>query len=301
MKPLEPPGVAATPSERGKEKSPTKSANTTAVAEADPSSNPHTALKSHALDGARQPLYLGLARALLRDIDGGRYPVGSSLPPEDELGKRFGVSRHTVRQALRELKDEGVIWARPGIGTKVRARPETPRFFSGINNISDLLQFIDTTEMLVTDHREVIADEALASRLRCSPGKAWAEITILRRLQNDKMLLNYLQVYVRPEFADVVGTQTVLRQPVYSLVEERHGVRIVEVLQEITAARLTPEMAIALNAAKDQPSMRITRYYLDRSGSIVLVGIGHYPSGRYTQRTRFRAQSADGETGEQRP
>jgi DNA-binding GntR family transcriptional regulator len=156
----------------------------------------------------------------------------------------------------------------------------------------------------VTDHREVIADDALAAQLHCSPGKAWAEITILRRMQSDKVLLNYLQVYLRPEFADVVGAQTVLRQPVYSLVEARYGVRIVEVLQEITAAGLAPEMALALGAAKDQPSMRITRYYLDRAGSILLVGIGHYPSGRYTQRTRFRAHSADGETGErdeQRP
>ena len=254
-------------------------------------------LQSRALGGARQPLYLGLAQALLRDIDSGRYAVGSSLPPEDRLAQRYGVSRHTVRQALRELKEEGMLWARPGIGTKVRARPETPRFFSGINTISDLLQFIDTTEMHVTARREVIVDDALAAQLKCPPGQAWREITILRRLQHDKLLLNYLQVYLRPEFGEAVGRKRVLKQPVYSLVEARYGVRIVEVLQEITAAALTSEMAMALNAAEGEPSMRITRYYLDRSGSVMLVGIGHYPSGRYTQRTRFRAQSADGENG----
>jgi DNA-binding GntR family transcriptional regulator len=68
-------------------------------------------------------------------------------------------------------------------------------------------------------------------------------------------------------------------------------VRITEVLQDVTAAGLTAEMAKALNAVEGQPALRITRLYLDRKGSVVLVGIGHYPSGRYTQRTRFLAHA----------
>jgi DNA-binding GntR family transcriptional regulator len=248
-----------------------------------------------ALDGARQPLYMSLARLLKQDIASGRYAVGTSLPPEDSLAERHGLSRHTVRQALRELKEEGVIWARPGIGTKVRAKPETPRFFSGINTISDLLQFVGTTEMHVLSRSEIVADEAFAAQLQCPPGQAWAEIDILRQLPGQPLPLHYLQVYLRPEYADAVGTQTLLTQPVYSLVEARYGVRIVEVMQEITAASLTPAIAQALQAVEHQAAMRITRRYLDRNGSVILVGIGHYPSGRYTQRTRFRAQSAEGE------
>ena len=263
-----------------------------------PPALPADTLAPRALDGGRQPLYLGLARALLSDIDSGRYAVGSSLPPEDQLGQRFGVSRHTVRQALRELKQEGVIWARPGIGTKVRARPQTPRFFSGINSIADLLQFVDATEMQVISRGEVIVDDALAAQLQCAPRQAWVEVTILRRLQHDQQLLNYLQVYLRPEYGDAVGLLKMLRQPVYSLVEARYGVRITEVLQEITAAGLTAEMALALNTDEGQPALRITRRYLDRNGSVALVGIGHYPSGRYTQRTRFLAHAADGERGD---
>lgn len=241
-------------------------------------------------DGARQPLYVSLARALMQDIDSGRYAVGSLLPREDSLAQRYGVSRQTVRQALRELKEDGVIWARPGIGTKVLARPEAPRFFSGINTISDLLQFVDATEMHVVARKEVIADAEFAAQLHCKPGQAWAEITILRKVPQHKLPLSYLQVYLRPEYADAVGTQKVLTQPIYSLIEAHYGVRIVEVLQEITAATLTRQMARALKAVEGQAAMRITRYYLDRSGTIIEIGVGHYLSGRYTQRSRFRAQ-----------
>ena len=259
-----------------------------------PSPTPDQLGTERRFDGARQPLYLSLARALLQDIDKGRYPVGSPLPPEDKLATLYSVSRHTVRQALRELKDDGVIWARAGIGTMVRSRPDAPRFFSGIKTVWDLLQFVDATEMHVVDRREAVADAALAEQLHCSVGQAWAEVTILRKVPQHALPLSYLQVYVRPEFAGAIGPEEVFTKPIYSMIEERYGVRIVEVRQEITAANLSRAMAGALQAAEGQAAMRITRYYLDRSGAIVEVGIGHYPSGRYTQRSRFRAQSADG-------
>ena len=254
---------------------------------------PPAARAPRAFEGRREPLYMTLARALMNDIDQGRYAVGSSLPTEDALAERHGVSRHTVRQALRELKDDGVIWARPGVGTKVRARSDTPRF-GGINTFSELLQFVDTTEMHVIGREEVVADAAIAELLHCKRGQAWDEITILRKVPQHKLPLSYLQVYVRPEYADAIGPQRVFHAPIYSLLEERHGVRIVEVEQEIAAAALTRPMARALKAAEGQAALRISRYYFDRSGSIVEVGIGHYPSGRYTQRSRFRAHGGDG-------
>jgi len=258
------------------------------------SPNAAHALLARPFDGVRQPLYLSLARSLMQEIDKGRYAVGTALPPEDSLAQRYGVSRHTVRQALRELKDDGVIWSRAGIGTMVRARSEASRFFSGIKTVSDLLQFVDATEMHVIARGEVVANAELAAQLYCQAGQAWTEISILRKVPQQKLPLSYLQVYLRPQYADAVGPQKIFKQPIYTMVEARFGVRIVEVRQEITAANLSRTMARALKAKEGQAAMRIARYYLDRTGAIVEVGIGHYPSGRYTQRSRFRAQSAEG-------
>jgi DNA-binding GntR family transcriptional regulator len=246
------------------------------------------------LEGGRQPLYLALARTLMRDIEQGRYPLGTALPPEESLTRHYGVSRHTVRQALRELKDEGVIWSRAGIGTIVRSRPETPRFFSGIKTVWDLLQFVDATQMHVLSRGELVADGALAEQLHCDAGQAWFGIDILRKLPKEKLPLSYLQVYVRPEYASAIGPEKVFTRPIYSMLEEHFGLRIVEVRQEITADNLDAQMARALKAEVHQAALRITRYYLDRSGTIVEIGIGYYPSGRYTQRSSFRAKTADG-------
>jgi DNA-binding GntR family transcriptional regulator len=245
------------------------------------------------LDASRQPLYVTLAQALQRDIDEGRHPVGSLLPTEEAIAMRYAVSRHTVRQALRELKEDGVISAHPGIGTRVRARTEAPRFFSGINTVSDLLQFAESTEMQVLRRKEVVADDAFAAQFQCKPGQAWLEVSLLRKVGGGKRPLGYVQAYVRPEYARALGRDKSYTRPIYSVIEERCGVRVVEILQEITAANLDAEMARALETREGEAAMRITRYFLDRAGAVVEISVGHYPSGLYTQRSRFRANRGE--------
>lgn len=237
----------------------------------------------------RQPLYASLAQSLMRDIAQSRYPVGSLLPTEDAIASRYGVSRHTVRQALRELKDGGVISSHPGIGTRVRAPSESPRVFGGINSIGELLQFAESTEMRVLARREITADAGFAAEFHCKPGQVWLQLTLLRKLADQKKALGHVQAYIRPEYADAVGREKSYTRPLYALIEEHYGVRIVDVLQEITAVNLDADTARALKAAEGQAAMRITRHFLDRNGATVEISVGHYPSGLYTQRTRFRA------------
>jgi GntR family transcriptional regulator len=254
---------------------------------------------SHPLDATRQPLYVSLAQALMRDIAQKRYPVGSLLPTEDAIATRYGVSRHTVRQALRELKEEGVISSHRGIGTRVRSPAEVRRVFSGINTIGDLMQFAESTEMRVLGRKEIVADAAFASQYNCKPGQAWLEVTLLRKVADQKRPLGYVQAFIRPEYADAIGREKAYTRPIYSYIEERFGVRIVEVLQEITAVNLSSDVARALKATEGQAAMRITRHFLDRSGTLVEISVGHYPSGLYTQRSRFRSQRAEREDSEE--
>ena len=56
---------------------------------------------------AVETLYARLAKTLLNEIAAGRHPVGALLPTEHELSAHHGVSRSTVRQALRDLEVGG--------------------------------------------------------------------------------------------------------------------------------------------------------------------------------------------------
>src|SRR2546430_4396158 len=92
-------------------------------------------------DDAEMPLYRRVVDALRHDIVDGRHAVGDRLPTEDALCRRFGVSRHTVREALRALRAEGLIESRQGAGTTVVRRAARPLYSYSVASIEELLQY----------------------------------------------------------------------------------------------------------------------------------------------------------------
>jgi GntR family phosphonate transport system transcriptional regulator len=64
-----------------------------------------------------------IAETLEADIAGGGLPAGAKLPTEAQLTERFGVNRHTVRQAVKSLVDKGLVRVTQGSGTYVEAKP----------------------------------------------------------------------------------------------------------------------------------------------------------------------------------
>lgn len=70
-----------------------------------------------------QAVFQRVAERIREDIAGGRYPSGTFLEGERAIADRLGVSRPSVRRAIRELEAEGVLQCRPSLGTLVRAAP----------------------------------------------------------------------------------------------------------------------------------------------------------------------------------
>src|ERR1700710_2236973 len=94
-----------------------------------------------AMTEATDPRYLQVARALRKEIVDGVYPVGSQLPTEHQLCERFAVSRYTVREALRRLRDDNLVSSRPRAGTLVVPRPSADSYVLDVVSIDDLLAF----------------------------------------------------------------------------------------------------------------------------------------------------------------
>ena len=68
-------------------------------------------------------VWKSIALSLTSDIAEGRYHTGDKLPTEAQLAARHGVNRHTVRRALSDLADQGLVHPRRGAGVFVAARP----------------------------------------------------------------------------------------------------------------------------------------------------------------------------------
>jgi GntR family transcriptional regulator, phosphonate transport system regulatory protein len=65
----------------------------------------------------QEPLWKQLEQTLLQDIQGGRFDSAGRLPSEHELAERFGVNRHTARQAIAGLVQRGILFKRKGGGS----------------------------------------------------------------------------------------------------------------------------------------------------------------------------------------
>ena len=72
---------------------------------------------------SRKRLSFRVRDDLLSRIATGRIPPGSKLPPEPELAEEMGVSRPTLREALRSLEEDGFVTRTRGAGTYATHRP----------------------------------------------------------------------------------------------------------------------------------------------------------------------------------
>lgn len=92
------------------------------------------------LKSDNRPLYLLVIDKIKQDIEQGVYKSGTKLPSEYELAKNLGVSRVTLREALRMLEDENLVMRKHGIGTFVNI---PPLFTSGIEELYSITQMIN--------------------------------------------------------------------------------------------------------------------------------------------------------------
>ena len=233
---------------------------------------------------------VNLARHLTEQIESGHYPVGTTLPTEAELQQRFAVSRHTVREALRELKSRGLVAARAGIGTTVRGKSAATRFIHGAGTLEDVIQFGEATRMKVVGRATVIADDALAAQLVARPGQELHRLDLLRYRPDDELPAGYLHMYLRPEHAALASTIQSTDEPVVRLIERRYGIRTAEIVQHIVAAALTAAQARILESRAGRPALHVTRRHLDTQDRLLLATVGLYPSDRFSHNTRFRIQ-----------
>jgi GntR family transcriptional regulator len=253
--------------------------------------------KSTSGDGSllasRNTRYSLVAHALLEDIRGGRYPVGEMLPTEAALQQRFGVGRHTVREAIRQLRNIGVVTARAGIGTTVTATSASRHYVQSMNSVAELLHFTKSTRLKRLAEGEVIADAALAPTLKCGVGHAWYHIELLRTSPGLKEPLALVQVYVRPEFGGIAEDVEDARTSVFSQIERRYGVHLFELQQEISATHLSAREARILKTKPGSAALKILRHYYDADQRITQVSMGVYPEGRfsYTSRLRLNVQT----------
>jgi GntR family transcriptional regulator len=237
-----------------------------------------------------QPQYILVAHALLRDIEQGRYAVGDLLPPELQLCTQFGVSRHTMREAIRKLQERGLISRQRGVGTRIKAAKPESRYVQSTAAISDLLQYVQDTRLVTSKATAVIADEALSEKIACSVGRRWLSVSGFRYAGKAKLPIALTEIYINPAYSGIQKLIGTLKVPVYTLIEKQFGERVVEVRQEIRAATIAAGDAKLLSVRPGSAGLLITRQYLGANDQVLEVSVNLHPADRFSYFTSLRLQ-----------
>jgi len=228
------------------------------------------------------PRYQAIAERLLGDIRSGRYPVGSLLPVELELCRRFRASRYTVREALRVITERGLISRRPGAGSVVVAAEQPSVFTQRLASLAELLSYPAGTYRENVAAVEVVADARLAALLKCAPGARWFRISAVRRSDALDVPLCWTDIYILPRYADVVRSPRHERTSVYEQIERLHGEIIDRAQLEMFASRVPRDIAGVLKVRTGSPALTVVRRYTGLSGEVFETTITVHPERRYT-------------------
>lgn len=232
--------------------------------------------------------YALLADSIIEDIGAGRYAVGSLLPTETELCEQFGVSRHTVREALRRLREMGLVSRHQGIGTRVKAAHGDARYVQSVDSISDLFTYIDKTRLAVVARCDLQVGLAQSLLLRCAPGQRWHMLEVLRVPEPGGLPMVTSEIYVPHAYAAISREMEDLRVPIYTLIEQRYGERIVEVQQVMRPCAIPAKKARLLKVRSGFPGMEIIRHYMAADDQMLLVSKSLYPAGRFSYSMSLR-------------
>lgn len=229
-----------------------------------------------------QPRYQDVADTLIAEVADGRFPIGSMLPTELELCERFGVSRFTVREALRQLEAMGLVARRQGAGTVVRATKSTAGYVQRLGSLTELLQYPAGTQLHVQETETLRADAETAALLRGEVGEERVRISGVRRVEASGVPICWSDIYLSPEYAGVarlIGGDTL---PVYALVEREFGEKIERVAVEMFASTVPERLAGPLEVAPGTSAMTIIRRYTGDGDRVFEVSVSVHPERRFT-------------------
>jgi DNA-binding transcriptional regulator YhcF (GntR family) len=162
--------------------------------------NPDDDLAAHLVDVTLPtPLYHQIYLLLRERIVSGRLPPGALLPGEQDLARRLGVSRITVKRALNELAARGLVERQRGRGTSVAGGAVIPLVAGTFDTLLEGLQRMGLqTAVELLEVEEEAAEANVAERLEIKPGALVQRAVRLRRLSGQPFshLVNYIPVAI---------------------------------------------------------------------------------------------------------
>jgi GntR family transcriptional regulator len=223
--------------------------------------------------------YRRLQAELLKMI--GSLPAESRLPSEPELARRLGVSRATLREAMRSFEGQGMIRRRQGVGTFVIRK--VPTLDAGLEVLESIETIAQRKGLAVTmgelDIKQVPADSEQAKALQVATKTPLTRVA--RVIFTNNRPIAYL-IDILPK--DILDTSEVLGSfsgSVLDLLLRNSKLRLSQSKTDIRAIGANQTVARALQIQREDVLLHFVAYLYDKTGRIVDYSLSYFLPGYF--------------------
>ena len=223
------------------------------------------------------PRYARIQKILEARLIEGVYPVDSVMPTENELASEFDTSRFTIREALRHLREQGYVERRQGSGTRVISNSPQSTYSQSFGSLEELFQVAVETFFVILETNRVVLSAATAELVGGVTGEEWFQINGVRWTKPGGKPICFIQSFIPTRFEGIISQLGEQPVPFFSLLERHSEGPIEEVVQEIRALAMPPEIGRQLGLAPGAWSLQLLRRYLT-DGGVLIASFNWHPA-----------------------
>lgn len=251
------------------------------------------------ISAAQDPLYHQVYSAITDAIRSGRLRPGDRLPTERQFCEQLEVSRATVRRALGQLVEEGIVEAQVGRGSFVRASidsfAEPPNMLMSFTELADARGLKASARVISQATRNAVPEEALAFKIGVH--SLVFEIRRLRMLDAAPVALDRTRVPL--DVAPDLPAQDFTTASIYKTLEAAGAVPVTADVV-VSAAVADEPSAKALDVSPGAALLVCTTMSYDLTGRLVEIGEITYRADLYQLHTKL-VRSAQRTAASSRP
>lgn len=223
----------------------------------------------------REDLVQRVSNALRDQIVSGRWNAGEKLPPESELSRLLGISRPSLREAIRVLAHDGLLVVKHGLGTFVGK--ETKHMMGSLELMRSMTDLIRASggepshrDLKVT---EVVPSAEIASTLELQPGSRVGQISRVRMIDDTPFVLAEESVVLGAEPRSFERLQNFGGESLYEFLRTQFGVAISHSVARLSAIAADARSAKLLNLNKGAPLLLMREVHYGFDGKPVLLAV----------------------------